>query len=86
MVHKSDEKKATGEQPGGTSEELTNGVRAESQKRESLEENLEKLAALNLIDDQSLQPRYSTAIIRMISALAGIVALVLIYLILKLFI
>lgn len=56
------------------------------ERSESLEENLEKLAALNLSNDQSLQPRFSTAVLRLVSALAGIGALLLIYFILKLFI
>lgn len=54
-------------------------------RSESIEENLEKLAALNLINDQSMQPRLSTAMIRLVSAAAGIGALVVIYLVVKLF-
>ena len=52
---------------------------------ESIEENLEKLAALNLSNDHSMQPRFSTAMIRLVSAAAGIGVLLLIYLIVKLF-
>ncbi len=59
---------------------------ADEKKRESIEENLERLAALNLSNDQSLQPRFSTAVIRLVSALAGAVLLVLIYFIFRLFI
>lgn len=55
-------------------------------RSESLEENLERLAALNLSNDQSLQPRFSTSMIRLVSAAAGIGALLLIYLIMKLFV
>ena len=52
-------------------------------KDESLEENLEKLAALNLSSDRSLQPRLSNAMIRLVSAAAGIGALVLLYYLFK---
>ena len=85
MVPESDEKEVTGENEFAR-EEQTSGVRTEQDKRETMEENLEKLAALNLGSDQSLQPRFSTSIIRLVSALAGIGALVLIYFILKLFV
>ncbi len=86
MVPESDNKEVRmenieGKVTGQTSELLNNQERSES-----LEENLEKLAALNLGNDMSLQPRYSTAVIRLVSALAGIGALVLIYFITKLFI
>ncbi len=57
----------------------------EKNRNESIEENLEKLAALNLSTDQSMQPRFSTAMIRLVSATAGIGALLLIYLVVKLF-
>jgi hypothetical protein len=57
----------------------------EKNRNESIEENLEKLAALNLSNDQSMQPRFSTAMIRLVSAAAGIGALLLIYLVVKLF-
>lgn len=57
----------------------------EKNRSESIEENLEKLAALNLSNDQSMQPRFSTAMIRLVSAAAGIGALLLIYLVVKLF-
>ena len=57
----------------------------EKNRNDSIEENLEKLAALNLSNDQSMQPRFSTAIIRLVSAAAGIGALLLIYLVVKLF-
>lgn len=57
----------------------------EKNRNESIEENLEKLAALNLSNDQSIQPRFSTAMIRLVSAAAGIGALLLIYLVVKLF-
>ncbi|MFC1832747.1 hypothetical protein ACFL0S_12115 [Thermodesulfobacteriota bacterium] len=57
----------------------------EKNRNESIEENLEKLAALNLSTDQSMQPRFSTAMIRLVSAAAGIGALLLIYLVVKLF-
>ena len=86
MVPENDEKEVTGEKPDVASEKQITGVRAEQDKRESMEENLEKLAALNLSNDQSLQPRFSTSIIRLVSALAGIGALLVIYFILKLFI
>lgn len=86
MVPESDNKEVRmenieGKVTGQTSDQLNNQERSES-----LEENLEKLAALNLGNDMSLQPRYSTAVIRLVSALAGIGALVLIYFITKLFI
>jgi hypothetical protein len=86
MVAESDENEVTAEKLEVANEEQINGVRAEQDKRETLEENLEKLAALNLSNDASLQPRFSTAIIRLVSALAGIGALVLIYFLLKLFV
>lgn len=57
----------------------------EKNRNESIEENLEKLAALNLSNAQSMQPRFSTAMIRLVSAAAGIGALLLIYLVVKLF-
>jgi len=57
----------------------------EKNRNESIEENLEKLAALNLSTDQSMQPRFSTAMIRLVSAATGIGALLLIYLVVKLF-
>ena len=57
----------------------------EKNRNESIEENLRKLAALNLSNDQSMQPRFSTAMIRLVSAAAGIGALLLIYLVVKLF-
>lgn len=57
----------------------------EKNRNDSIEENLEKLAALNLSNDQSMQPRFSTAMIRLVSAAAGIGALLLIYLVVKLF-
>ena len=66
----------------------TRGRITKAQKKnrnESIEENLEKLAALNLSTDQSMQPRFSTAMIRLVSATAGIGALLLIYLVVKLF-
>lgn len=70
---------------GGGVGQSSNGI-AGQDRSESLEENLERLAALNLSNDQSLQPRFSTAMIRLVSAVAGIGALVLIYLIMKLFV
>ena len=57
----------------------------ETNRSESIEENLEKLAALNLSNDQFTQPRLSTSMIRLVSAVAGIGALVMIYLVVKLF-
>jgi predicted TIM-barrel fold metal-dependent hydrolase len=57
----------------------------EKNRNESIEENLEKLAALNLSNDLSMQPRFSTAMIRLVSAAAGIGVLLLIYLVVKLF-
>ena len=57
----------------------------EKNRNESIQENLEKLAALNLSTDQSMQPRFSTAMIRLVSAAAGFGALLLIYLVVKLF-
>lgn len=86
MVPESDQKEVIGEKIGVPREEQIPGVQAGQDKRESMEENLEKLAALNLSNDQSLQPRFSTSIIRLVSALAGIGALVVIYFILKLFV
>ena len=86
MVPESDEKEVKGEKIEVASEEQITGVRAEKDKRESMEENLEKLAALNLSNDQSLQPRFSTSMIRLVSALAGLGTLVMIYFIFKLFI
>jgi hypothetical protein len=85
MVPESDEK-VTGEKPEVTSEEQIRGERSAPDRKESMEENLERLAALNLGNDQSLQPRFSTSIIRLVSALAGIGTLVLIYFVFKLFI
>ncbi len=86
MVPESDEKEVKGEKIEVAREEQITGVRAEKDKRESMEENLEKLAALNLSNDQSLQPRFSTSMIRLVSALAGLGTLVMIYFIFKLFI
>ena len=62
------------------------GEDSKLKKDESLEENLEKLAALNLSSDRSMQPRLSNAMIRLVSAAAGIGALVLLYYLFKLFI
>lgn len=62
------------------------GEDSKPKKDESLEENLEKLAALNLSSDRSMQPRLSNAMIRLVSAAAGIGALVLLYYLFKLFI
>lgn len=59
---------------------------ADQKKKESIEENLERLAALNLSNDQSFQPRFSTAVIRLVSALTGAALLVLIYFIFRLFV
>jgi len=53
---------------------------------QSLEENLERLAAVNLSSDTSLEPRLSTAMIRLVSALAGVGFLLLLYLIFKIFV
>jgi hypothetical protein len=52
----------------------------------SLEDNLERLAVVNLSSDRSLEPRLSTAMIRLVSALTGAALLVLIYLLFKLII
>lgn len=57
-----------------------------AQSGRSLEENLERLAAVNLSSDRSLEPRLSTAMIRLVSALAGVGFLLLFYLIFKLFV
>jgi len=54
-------------------------------KSESMDENLERLAALNLSNDHSFQRRYSNALIRLVSAAAGLAVLFLIYFIIKLF-
>ncbi len=86
MVPESDNKEVRMENTESGGPEQTAELHNDPQRRESLEENLEKLAALNLGNDMSLQPRYSTAVIRLVSALAGIGALVLIYFITKLFI
>ena len=59
---------------------------SEQNKRESIEENFERLAALNLGSDRSMQPRFSTAVIRLLSALSGALMLVLIYFIFRLFV
>ena len=59
--------------------------KASPDQGQSLEENLEKLAALNLSSDKSMQPRLSNAMIRLVSAAAGIGALILLYYIFKLF-
>lgn len=59
------------------------GEEIRPKKDESLEDNLEKLAALNLSSDRSMQPRLSNAMIRLVSAAAGIGALVLLYYLLK---
>ncbi len=53
-------------------------------KSKSMDENLQRLAALNLASDRSLQPRFSNAVMKLISAVAGLGALVLIYYFLKL--
>ncbi len=53
---------------------------------QTLEEQLERLAAVNLSSDRSLEPRLSNAMIRLVSALAGVGLLGLIYLLFKLFI
>ncbi len=86
MVPESDNKVVRMENIEGKVTGQTSDLLNNQERSESLEENLEKLAALNLGNDMSLQPRYSTAVIRLVSALAGIGALVLIYFITKLFI
>ena len=86
MVTESDKQQVTIEKNDTGGGERNNGVHTDQERGESLEENLEKLAALNLGSDQSLQPRLSTSVIRLVSALAGIGALLLIYFIMKLFI
>ncbi|MBT8344915.1 MAG: hypothetical protein KJO28_01330 [Desulfofustis sp.] len=86
MDPKRDEKEATAVKPEVTSVEKIIGEQAGRDRKESMEENLERLAALNLSNDQSLQPRFSTSIIRLVSALAGIGTLILIYFIVKLFV
>ncbi len=66
---------------------LNSAAKAAGQAQDQFtEENLERLAALNLSSDRILQPRFSTAMIRLVSALAGVAALVLIYFIFKLFV
>ena len=86
MVPESDDKEMTREKPEVASKEQIRGERPVPDRKESMEENLERLAALNLGNDQSLQPRFSTSMIRLVSALAGIGTLVLIYFVFKLFI
>jgi hypothetical protein len=86
MVPESKAEEVTEKESEVARDEQIVGGRAEQDKRESMEENLEKLAALNLGNDPSLQPRFSTAILRLVSAFAGIGALVLIYFIAKLFV
>ena len=86
MVPESNEEEVNEKKSEVASDEQITGGRAEQDKRETMEENLEKLAALNLSNDPSLQPRFSTAILRLVSAFAGIGALVLIYFIAKLFV
>ena len=51
---------------------------------ESVNENLQRLATLNLSSDRSLQPRFSNGVVKLISAVAGLGALALIYFFLKL--
>ena len=85
MDPETDQEVMEGEKPEDVSRSQTPSGAVENERSESLEENLEKLAALNLSNDQSLQPRFSTAMIRLVSAAAGIGALVLIYLVTKLF-
>lgn len=53
---------------------------------DSMEEQLERLAALNLSSAYATQSRFSPTIIRLISAAAGVAALLLIYFCFKLFI
>ena len=86
MVPESDNQEVTEEKFEVSNEEQIIGVKDGQDRKESMEENLERLAALNLSNDTSLQPRFSTSIIRLVSALAGIGTLVLIYFIFKLFI
>ena len=86
MVPDSDNQEVTGEKSAITNEKQITGVKDGQDRKESMEENLERLAALNLSNDQSLQPRFSTSIIRLVSALAGLGTLVMIYFIFKLFI
>ena len=86
MVPERDNQEVTEEKLEVTNEEQIIGVKDGPDRKESMEENLERLAALNLSNDQSLQPRFSTSVIRLVSALAGIGTLVLIYLVFKLFI
>ena len=86
MVPERDNQEVTEEKLEVTNEEQIIGAKDGPAPKESMEENLERLAALNLSNDQSLQPRFSTSVIRLVSALAGIGTLVLIYLIFKLFI
>ena len=86
MVPESDNQEVKEEKLEVSNEEQIIGVKDGQDRKESLEENLERLAALNLSNDTSLQPRFSTSIIRLVSALAGIGTLVLIYFVFKLFI
>ena len=86
MVPDSDNQEVTGEKSEITNEKQITGVKDGQDRKESMEENLERLAALNLSNDQSLQPRFSTSMIRLVSALAGLGTLVMIYFIFKLFI
>lgn len=71
---------------GRTGESEPSELTAGRATNQSLEENLARLAAANLSSDRSLEPGLSTAMIKLVSALAGVGSLVLIYLLLKLFI
>lgn len=52
----------------------------------SMDEHLERLAALNLSSTYATHSRFSPTIIRLISAVAGLAALLLIYFCFKLFV
>ena len=80
----------TAHETGTVSGEKNSGVTPEGPADKtgdaSIEENLERLAALNLSSAYATRSKFSPTIIRLISAASGIAALLLIYFCFKLFI
>lgn len=83
MDPETDEKVMDGVKSANGSMKQNSTVTMDQDRSKSIEENLEKLAALNLSSDMSMQPRFSTTMIRLVSAAAGILVLLLIYLVVK---
>lgn len=90
-VNKSDNRQATDAEVNHSSidapaDESAGTSGTEKPLNVSMEEHLERLAALNLSSTYASRSRLSPAIIRLLSAAAGFAVLLLIYLLFKLFI